>query len=188
MTNRPLKATLCRLLVGIALVSSPSSLVRAQSAAGVSDRMASIPLPEHPRPDFQRPEWINLNGAWTFKFDRANAGEGEHWYGGPLSTQNSIRVPFSWGSPLSGVADSADIGWYQRAIQVPAAWRGKRVFLVVGASDWRTSVWLEYVTAILKNLQASGSVVQSFVAKIRIDFLPKRVSKLVRLNQFNPIP
>ncbi len=23
-----------------------------------------IPLPEHPRPDFQREQWINLNGNW----------------------------------------------------------------------------------------------------------------------------
>ena len=143
MTNRPLKITICRFLLGTALVSSAASPVRAQSAASLSAMAASIPLPEHPRPDFQRPDWINLNGAWGFKFDRANSGEGEHLYGGPLATPHSIRVPFSWGSPLSGVADSADIGWYQRAIQVPASWRGKRVFLVVGASDWRTSVWLD---------------------------------------------
>ncbi|MBC7923273.1 MAG: hypothetical protein H7Z75_19525, partial [Ferruginibacter sp.] len=29
----------------------------------------SIPLPEHPRPDFQRPDWANLNGQWQFEFD-----------------------------------------------------------------------------------------------------------------------
>ncbi len=26
----------------------------------------NIPLPEHPRPDFERKEWINLNGKWDF--------------------------------------------------------------------------------------------------------------------------
>ena len=31
----------------------------------------SIPLPEHPRPDFERAEWINLNGHWAFTFDEA---------------------------------------------------------------------------------------------------------------------
>ena len=54
-----------------------------------------------------------------------------------------ILVPFSWGAPLSGVPDSADIGWYARSITVPESWRGRRVFLVVGASDWRTTAWLD---------------------------------------------
>ncbi|MDR1746731.1 MAG: hypothetical protein LBR49_05610, partial [Tannerella sp.] len=32
-----------------------------------------IPLPEHPRPDFERSEWINLNGVWSFTFDGQTA-------------------------------------------------------------------------------------------------------------------
>jgi hypothetical protein len=31
---------------------------------------ATVPLPEHPRPDFERAEWANLNGEWQFRFDR----------------------------------------------------------------------------------------------------------------------
>ena len=54
-------------------------------------------------------------------------------------------MPFSWGAPLSGVADSADIGWYERSVTVPQNWLRKRVFLVVGASDWKTSVWFDGV-------------------------------------------
>ena len=30
---------------------------------GISFVTAQIPLPEHPRPDFKRPQWINLNGV-----------------------------------------------------------------------------------------------------------------------------
>jgi len=30
---------------------------------------ASIPLPVHPRPDFERPEWLNLTGPREFRFD-----------------------------------------------------------------------------------------------------------------------
>ena len=29
----------------------------------------STPRPEYPRPQFERSEWINLNGTWTFQFD-----------------------------------------------------------------------------------------------------------------------
>jgi len=31
-------------------------------------------LPEHPRPDFERSQWINLNGEWDFKFDPKDLG------------------------------------------------------------------------------------------------------------------
>jgi galactose mutarotase-like enzyme len=89
-----------------------------------------IPLPEHPRPDFQRAQWLNLNGTWQFWFDHQD-------------TKRQILVPFSWGAPLSGVPDSGDIGWYARDITVPEAWRGRRVFLVFGASDWHTTAWLD---------------------------------------------
>ena len=41
---------------------------------GMSFVTGQIPLPEHPRPDFKRPQWINLNGAWEFKFDSNNNG------------------------------------------------------------------------------------------------------------------
>ena len=33
-----------------------------------------IPLPEHPRPDFQREQWQNLNGTWAFTFDDLDKG------------------------------------------------------------------------------------------------------------------
>ena len=115
----------------------------APNAAVAAAARDSIPLPEHPRPDFERAEWRNLNGRWHFKFDAADAGERETWFANPLAAPRSILVPFSWGAPLSGVPDSASIGWYERTIEVPASWRGRRIYLVVGASDWRTSAWLD---------------------------------------------
>src|ERR1700741_4998763 len=78
----------------------------------------TIPLPEHPRPDFQRTEWLNLNGRWQFAFDPGNDGVRAGWPRGPLPAGHEILVPFSWGAPLSGVPDSADIAWYARDITV----------------------------------------------------------------------
>ena len=102
----------------------------------------SIPLSEHPRPDFERAEWINLNGHWAFTFDEAAASKvlaGE----GLTAMDQKIMVPFPWGSKLSEVEDKGDIGWYGREVTIPKSWKGKRVFLVVGASDWDTQVWFD---------------------------------------------
>jgi len=40
----------------------------------------NIPLPEHPRPDFQRRQWLNLNSPWQFRFDKDNVGQKQQWF------------------------------------------------------------------------------------------------------------
>jgi hypothetical protein len=102
-----------------------------------------IPLPEHPRPDWNRPGWENLNGEWNFRLDSADAGIARNWQDHPQDFDRSITVPFPWGSPLSGVADGADVGWYHRSIRVSRDWADRCTFLVVGAADWETTVWLD---------------------------------------------
>src|SRR4029453_197773 len=88
------------------------SLAFLASALGAqAPRSDSIPLPEHPRPDFQRAEWLNLNGRWQFAFDKRNTGERAGWPNGSVPAGHEILVPFSWAAPLSGITDSADIGW-----------------------------------------------------------------------------
>jgi hypothetical protein len=130
--------TVRRLAVLLFLASILGSRASAQAPA-----RDSIPLPEHPRPDLERAEWVNLNGRWEFALDPGDEGARAGWSSGRLPAPRQIMVPFSWGAPLSGVPDSADIGWYARTITIPEAWRGRRVYLVVGASDWQTTVWLD---------------------------------------------
>jgi len=111
-------------------------------AAACASAAEKIPLPEHPRPDWQRAEWQNLNGSWRFASDKADVGVKDKWFAAAdAKFPQRILVPFGWGSPASGVKDEADVGWYRRDVTVPAAWKGKRVFLVVGASDHDTSCW-----------------------------------------------
>jgi hypothetical protein len=104
---------------------------------------AAIPLPEHPRPDFQRTAWMNLNGTWDFRADPKNEGLNAKWFEGGGGFSDRITVPFSWEAPLSGVTRRTDFAWYRREIEVPADWTGKQVFLVIGACDWGTEVWLD---------------------------------------------
>ncbi|PTY00332.1 sugar-binding domain-containing protein [Opitutus sp. ER46] len=75
---------------------------------------ASIPRPEHPRPDRQRGQvegvdWLNLNGHWQFRFDLHRRGVEEHWFdpAGP-DWREQIVVPFCWESLAAwGEGDTA---------------------------------------------------------------------------------
>ena len=127
------------------LLESLAILVALGAAfAGAPQAFADpIPLAEHPRPDFQRRQWQNLNGPWQFRFDKQDAGVKEKWFEGKSAFPLTITVPFPWGSALSQVKDEAQLAWYSRSIQVPQDWAGQRVFLVVGASDWETQAWID---------------------------------------------
>jgi hypothetical protein len=105
---------------------------------------APIPRPEHPRPDFQRDEWVNLNGEWEFRFDPADQGVKEQWFA-KGNFDRRIVVPFCWESKLSGIQNldkNNKVGWYRRTIQVPPQWQGKGAWLRFGAVDYEATVWV----------------------------------------------
>ncbi len=104
--------------------------------------IGQVPLPAHPRPDFIRQDWINLNGIWEFTFEQPEEQKDSLWCRGEAPFDRTIMVPFPWGSPLSGVEDKGDVAWYKRKVHIPQSWKGKRVFLVIGACDWQTEGWL----------------------------------------------
>ncbi len=103
-----------------------------------------IPRPEHPRPQFMRPEWRSLNGPWQFAFDDRDEGLGAGWHLSPQPFAKNITVPFCFESRLSGIADTSfhPVVWYRRQFEIPAAWKGRRVLLHFGAVDYRANVWV----------------------------------------------
>lgn len=104
----------------------------------------TIPRPEHPRPDFQRNDWVNLNGVWNFDFDDDDVGEKEVWFLGH-EYRKQIIVPFCYQSKLSGIDDQShhEVVWYQREFTVPSEFKGKRILLHFGAVDYFAKVWLD---------------------------------------------
>jgi len=108
---------------------------------------SDIPWPEHPRPNFQRSAWINLNGPWAFDFDPQNQGlEGKWFMPGSHEFQRQITVPFPWESRLSGIGntDYKGVAWYSRDITMPGGkeWKNRDAWLIIGACDWEATVWV----------------------------------------------
>lgn len=98
-------------------------------------------LPEYPRPQLVRGEWLNLNGLWNY----AIRPLGEE----PAQFDGQILVPFAVESSLSGVGRTPGADhelWYERTFTVPAKWSGKRVLLHFGAVDWKADVWVNGVS------------------------------------------
>lgn len=86
------------------------------------------PRPEHPRPDFQRSEWINLNGLWQFEIDGQRKGnESGHRSGEDLARR--ILVPFPPESKLSGLGELnfTECVWYRRKVKISI--QGKKIIV-----------------------------------------------------------
>ena len=62
-----------------------------------------IPRPEHPRPDFMRDTFFNLNGVWQFAFDDADEGVAKEWMKPGFSLPMEITVPFAYQTKMSGI-------------------------------------------------------------------------------------
>ena len=91
--------------------------------------------PEYPRPQLVRKEWLNLNGLWDLAITSKEAK--------PEGFPMQILVPFPVESALSGVRKAVsekDRLWYRRSFEVPAKWRGQRVWLHFGAVDFEATV------------------------------------------------
>ncbi len=105
---------------------------------------AIMPWPQHPRPDFYRKDWQNLNGRWAFAFDDGDEGLLRHWHENP-SFPLDILVPFCYQSKQSGIHDAKDhpVVWYSRTFVLEEALLGKRCRLHFGAVDYEAFVWVD---------------------------------------------
>ena len=110
-----------------------------------TEKLVTIPRPEHPRPDFMRETFCNLNGTWQFAFDDKDEGVAAGWMNPGYALPLEIVVPFAYQTKASGLGPTDAIHpviWYRRSFTVPAEMAGKRVLLRFGAVDFACTVYV----------------------------------------------
>ena len=93
-------------------------------------------LPEYPRPQFRRREYLMLNGFWEAAVTKTAVI--------PQEFPHKILVPFSPESELARFSHTLlpdEYLYYRRSVAIPDAWRG-RVLLHFGAVDQQADVFL----------------------------------------------
>jgi autotransporter-associated beta strand protein len=94
-------------------------------------------LPEYPRPQMVRSNWMNLNGVWQFQSGVTND---------PVPTGQNlasvILAPFPMEAALSGVMQYYPFSWYRRQFTVPTEWSGQRILLHFDAVNWRSQIYV----------------------------------------------
>ena len=103
-----------------------------------------IPRSEHPKPQFQRDSWMNLNGPWAFEIDQSRSGEARKLYAVDAALSQQIIVPFCPESDLSGIGykDFMYGVWYQKKVTLSEEQCAGKVFLHFGAVDYEAVVYI----------------------------------------------
>ena len=129
-------------LVGMFLLAAPAAQAWSVKKAPLMTRWSAQvdpnhPLPDYPRPQLVRKDWLNLNGIWEYQPGAATDAV-------PTGTKLSseILVPFPVESALSGVMEHHDRLWYRRTFSVPPEWQGRNVILHFGAVDFESEVFV----------------------------------------------
>lgn len=115
---------------------------------------------EHPKPQFMRKKWLNLNGPWQFETDNERTGINRGVFKENKQLESIINVPFCPESKLSGIGNTDFMKglWYKRTVEIrnPAG----VIRLWFGAVDYYCKVYI--------NVSKQGSIEADIFRSISI--------------------
>lgn len=97
-------------------------------------------LAEHPRPQFNRDNYLVLNGTWDFKISKSESI--------PETFDNEIVVPFACESPVSKVNHLVEINeflYYRKYVKIPKTMQNECIFLNFEGVDQSVEVYIDRV-------------------------------------------
>ena len=103
----------------------------------------------YPRPQFQRDEWVCLNGEWTYTLSRKSfCYRNEDINPRRVNStgfDKKINVPFAPETKLSGAMENELINgiYYHRKLEIPSAWENKKILLHFGAVFYHAEVYID---------------------------------------------
>lgn len=99
-------------------------------------------------------ETKSLAGKWRFALDADDAGINERWFERKLP--QTAKLPGStdengYGEPVTGcdthrlsrIKKYIGCAWYQRTVNIPAAWAGKHMTLFLERCLWESMLWID---------------------------------------------
>jgi hypothetical protein len=108
-------------------------------------KSAAVPLPEYPRPQMMRHDWLNLNGKWDYMGGASSVTPTEALLKPPVfpAQPEHIKVPFAPEAYLSGIVRNQETNmWYRRSFTVLDSWKKKRVLLHFGAIAYQSVIFV----------------------------------------------
>lgn len=102
-------------------------------------------------------ETLSLAGDWNFRRDDQKAGEQAAWFASKMDGEQTIKLPGTMDEAKLGVPNPQQptlaglyrpntyegMAWYERQIEIPNTWQGKRIVLFLERVRWVTRAWLD---------------------------------------------
>lgn len=99
--------------------------------------------------------WMSLAGNWRFAIDEKKEGIDKGWFRTSAQMTDSIHLPGTMDEnkkgPLNKARETESLtrvyfyegpAWYQRTIDIPKSWNGKRIQFFMERTKW-TRVWID---------------------------------------------
>ncbi|SER55874.1 glycoside hydrolase family 2 protein [Salipaludibacillus aurantiacus] len=95
-----------------------------------------------PNPQFNRNNWLELQGEWRFAADPENEGIKKGWFK-EFPAGDSIDVPYVQESDRNSThTEYASVVWYEKEVSLDEEQKNKTILLHFEAVDYKTTVWI----------------------------------------------